>query len=129
MTELQKANLARASRVDQAASSVSEFGTPHPTCRWQKASDGALVMVWSLTEADRSALRVVSGDLNSPRSSRVSNNGLAKRAQLINRTKAVAERAAIVLLLAGSAFLDLYELYDRAQRSSVRSSRGSSHIP
>jgi hypothetical protein len=105
MTELRKANIARASRIDQAASSVFELGTRQPTCRWQRASDGALVMVWSLTEADRSALRVVSGDLNPPPFSCVSNNGLAKSAQLINRAKAVAERAAIVLLLAGSAFL------------------------
>jgi hypothetical protein len=40
---------------------------------------------------------------DSPRSNRVSNNGLVKKAQLINRAKFVAECVAIVLLLGVSA--------------------------
>jgi hypothetical protein len=91
--------------VAQTALPVSKLGTPRYSCRWHKASNGALVMVWSLAEATRPALSVVSANLNSPRSDAVSKNGLGKKAQLINRAKAVAERAAIVLLLAGSAFL------------------------
>ena len=106
MTELQKRNFSGASGADRdPALPVSELGTPHPTCRWQKASDNALVMVWSLTEENRGAPRVVSGNLSSRRSNCVSNNGLVKKAQPINRARSPAERAAIVLLLGVSAFL------------------------
>jgi hypothetical protein len=49
------------------------------SCRWHKASDGALVMVWSLAEATRPTLDLVSGSL--------------------------AERVAIILLLGVTASL------------------------
>jgi hypothetical protein len=70
-------------------------------------TDGVLVMDWSLTEANRGAPRVVSGNLNSPHSNHLSNSGLAKRAQPINRAKSVAERVAIVLLLGVGTFLTI----------------------
>ena len=37
--------------LQQAGVAVPKFRTPRPECRWETASDGALVMVWSVAEA------------------------------------------------------------------------------
>jgi hypothetical protein len=86
--------------IRQAA--VPQFRTPRPECRWETASDGALVMVWSVAEATP-ALRVVGGNPNAARPA----DELAKVAQPISRVRAFGERAAIALLLGVSGYLTL----------------------
>jgi hypothetical protein len=101
MTDWQKPNAVAAGGVDQTALlPVSKL-----TCRWHKASDGALVTHWSLAEETRPALGIVSDNLNSPRPDAVPNKGRGKKAQLINRAKALAEPVAIILLIGIGAFL------------------------
>src|SRR5271165_1143318 len=85
------------------AGAVPKFKTPRPECRWQKAGDGALVMVRSLAEAAPPALRMVGGNPNAGRPA----DDLAKAAQPINRTRALGERVAIALLLGVSGYLTL----------------------
>jgi hypothetical protein len=84
---------------------VPKFKSLRPGCRWEKASDGALVMVWSLAEAARPALRVVGGNPNAERSA--SADDLAKAAQPFGRMRSLGERAAIALLLGVSGYLTL----------------------
>lgn len=81
---------------------IPKFRTPRPECRWERASDGALVMIWSV-EAAPPALRVVGGNPNAGRPA----DHLAKAAQPINRARAFGERAAIALLLGVSGYLTL----------------------
>jgi hypothetical protein len=80
--------------------SVPKFRTLRPTCRWQRASDGALVMVWSIAATKVPALRVVGGTDADDKT-----NELRQRA--IKRGKSLAERAAIALLLGVSGYLTL----------------------
>ncbi len=81
---------------------VPKFRTPRPECRWEAASDGALVMVWSVAETTP-ALRVVGGNPNVGRPA----DDLAKAAQPVSRVRAFGERAAIALLLGVSGYLTL----------------------
>jgi hypothetical protein len=83
---------------------LPKFRTPRPECRWQKASDGALVMAWSVAEAASPALRVVDGNPNVARPARPE---LVTAAKPINRVRALGERAAIALFLGVSGYLTL----------------------
>jgi hypothetical protein len=85
------------------AGAVPKFKTPRPECRWQKATDGALVMVWSLAEAAPPALRLVGGNPNVARPA----DDLVKVAQPSGRVRSFGERAAIALLLGVSGYLTL----------------------
>jgi hypothetical protein len=87
------------------ADPVPNFKTPRPECRWEKASDGALVMVWSLAEAARPALRVVGSNPNAGRPAPADDS--AKAAQPIGRMRSSGERVAIALLLGVSGYLML----------------------
>jgi hypothetical protein len=87
----------------QAGVPVPKFRTPRPECRWETASDGALVMVWSVAEAGAPALRVVGGNPSVGRPA----DDLAKVAQPISRVRAFGERVAIALLLGVSGYLTL----------------------
>jgi hypothetical protein len=85
-------------KTDQAP--VPKFRTPRPTCRWEKASYGALVMVWSIADTRRPALHTVSGTdadskINEP------------RRKVMNRARSLSERAAVALLLVVSGYLTL----------------------
>jgi hypothetical protein len=84
---------------------VPKFKSPRPGCRWEKASDGALVMAWSFAEAARPALRVVGGNPNAERPTPADDS--AKAAQPIGRMRSLGERAAIALLLGVSGYLTL----------------------
>jgi hypothetical protein len=85
------------------AGAVPKFKTPRPECRWQKASDGALVMVWSVPEAAPSALRVVGGNPNAGRLVPTDQPAKAVTA----RVRSFGERVAIALLLGASGYLTL----------------------
>jgi hypothetical protein len=87
------------------ADPVPNFKTPRPECRWEKASDGALVMVWSVAEAARPALRVIGGNPNAQRPTPADDS--AKAAQPIGRMRSLGERVAIALLLGVSGYLTL----------------------
>jgi hypothetical protein len=80
-------------------------GKPRLTCRWQRAGDGALVMVWSVVEAKLPALRVVSSNPNVPRPESPSNDQLAAPLRPMSLMKSAVERAAIAMLLAAGGFL------------------------
>jgi hypothetical protein len=80
---------------------VPKFRTPRPECRWEKASDGALVMVWSVAEAAPPALRVVAGNPNAGR------DALANAAQPVSRARRLGERVAIALLLGVGGYFTL----------------------
>jgi hypothetical protein len=82
---------------------VPKFKTPRPECRWEKATDGALVMVWSVAEAAPPALRVVAGNPNAGRPA----DDLAKAAEPISRARRLGERVAIALLLGVGGYLTL----------------------
>jgi hypothetical protein len=85
------------------AGAVPKFRTPRPECRWEKASDGALIMVWSVAEAAPPALRVVGGNPHAGRPA----DDVAKAEQPIGRVRSVGERLAIALLLGVSGYLTL----------------------
>jgi hypothetical protein len=87
------------------AGAVPKFKTPRPECRWQKASDGALVMVWSVAEAAPAALRVVGGNANA--GLLVLADEPTKAAKAITRVRSVGERVAIALLLGVGGYLTL----------------------
>jgi hypothetical protein len=87
------------------ADPVPNFKTPRPECRWEKASDGAPVMVWSVAEAARPALRVIGGNPNAQRPTPADDS--AKAAQPIGRMRSLGERVAIALLLGVSGYLTL----------------------
>jgi hypothetical protein len=89
----------------QAGVPVPKFRTPRPECRWETASDGALVMVWSLAEAAAPALRVVGGNPNAARPAAVED--AAKTAQPVRRVRSLGERAAIAFLLGLGGYLTL----------------------
>ena len=86
------------------AGAVPKFRTPRPTCRWEKASDGALVMVWSPPETATLALRVVGGNPNAGQPALA--DELA-RAKPMRRARSLGERVAIALLLGVSGYLTL----------------------
>jgi hypothetical protein len=86
------------------AGAVPKFKTPRPECRWQEASGGALVMVWSLADTTSPALRVVGGN---PNAGRPAADDAAKAARPISRARVVGERLAIALLLGVSGYLTL----------------------
>jgi hypothetical protein len=90
------------SRRDDA---VPKFRTHRPECRWQTASDGALVMVWSLPEAAPPALRVVGGNPNAGRPA--PSHDLAKAARPVAGVRLLGERLAIALLLGAGGYLTL----------------------
>jgi hypothetical protein len=89
----------------QTGAALPKFSTPRPSCRWQKADDGALVMVWSLADAAPPALRVVAGNPNAGRP--VPAKDLARAARPINRARSFAERVAIALFLSVGGYLTL----------------------
>jgi hypothetical protein len=86
------------------AGAVPKFRTPRPECHWQTASDGALVMVWSLAAAP-AALRVVDGNPDAGRA--VPAPDLARATRTVKRVRRVGERAAIALLLGVGGYLTL----------------------
>ncbi len=94
MTDMRRAGLA-----------LPKFRTPRPECRWEKAADGALVMVWSVAEAAPPALRVVGGNPSAGRP--VAVDEVAKVARPIRRVRMLGERFAIALLLGVGAYLTL----------------------
>jgi hypothetical protein len=87
------------------SSAVPKFRTPRPECRWQTASDGGLVMVWSLAEAAPSALRVVGGNPNAGRLAPY--DDIATAAPPTKRARRIGERLAIALLLGCGGYLTL----------------------
>jgi hypothetical protein len=89
----------------QAGVAVPKFRTPRPECRWEKASDGALVMVWALADGAPPALRVVGGNPNAARPVAVDDPATASRS--IRRARLLGERAAIALLLGVGGYLTL----------------------
>jgi hypothetical protein len=89
----------------QADIPVPKFRTPRLECRWEKESDGDLVMVWSLAEAAPPALRVVGGNPNAARPAAADEP--AKAARSIRRARLLGERAAIALLLGVGGYLTL----------------------
>ena len=90
----------------QAGVPVPKFRTPRPECRWEKASDGALVMVWSIAEAAPPALRLVGGTPDAGRPAPV--EGFAEEAQPTRRARAFGERVAIAALLGVGGYLTLF---------------------
>ena len=107
MTDLRGQNAARHVHTEEIGpTKIAKPGKPRLTCRWQRASDGALVMVWSVVEAKLPALRVVSTNPNPPsRSESSSNDELAAPSRRTTRMKSAVERAAIAVLLGASGFL------------------------
>src|SRR5262245_10176138 len=104
MTNLRNENVEGPVRDAEAGpTNSSKPGRPSLACRWQKASDGALVMAWSLVEARVPALRIVSS--NPPRAQGATGDKLAAPSRRTNRIKSATERAAIVALLAAGGFL------------------------
>jgi hypothetical protein len=96
MSELRHSNFELSGQTESTP--IPNFRMPRPTCRWQKASDGALVMVWSLADTTRPALRVTGGtDANDKQQSK----------KAMNRANALVERAAIALLLGVSGYLTI----------------------
>jgi hypothetical protein len=89
----------------QAGVPIPKVRTPRPECRWETASDGALVMVWSIAEAAPPGLRVVGGNPNAARPVAVDEQ--AKAAQPVRRARFLGERAAIALLLGLGGYLTL----------------------
>jgi hypothetical protein len=87
----------------QTDAALPKFRTPRPSCRWQEADDGALVMVWSLADAAPPALRVVGGNPNASRPA----PDLAREARPINRARSFVERVAIALFLSVGGYLTL----------------------
>jgi hypothetical protein len=87
------------------ADAVPEFRTPRLSCRWERASDGALVMVWSAAEAAPPNLRVVGGNPDAGRPAPA--DSFTKVARPISRARSVGERLAIALLLGVSGYLTL----------------------
>jgi hypothetical protein len=87
------------------AGAVPKFRTPRPECHWQKATDGALVMVWSVAEVAPPSLRVVASNANARHP--VRDDGLARAAQPFNRVRRLGERVAIALLLGVGGYLTL----------------------
>jgi hypothetical protein len=88
----------------QAGVPVPKFQNPRPECRWEKASDGALVMVWSLTKAAAPALRVVGGN---PNAARPAADDPAKVVLPTKRARRFGERLAIAFLLGVGGYLTL----------------------
>jgi hypothetical protein len=97
--------MADLSSRDQSGSPIPQLRTPRLACRWQKASDGALMMVWSLVEANPAALRVVSSKPMSEPSDHASADERVSAARPMHRARSVAERVAIAVLLGASGFL------------------------
>jgi hypothetical protein len=89
----------------QAGVAIPRFRTPRPECRWEQASDGALVMVWALADAAPPALRVVGGNSNAGRPAAIDDPATASRP--VRRAKLPGERAAIALLLGMGGYLTL----------------------
>jgi hypothetical protein len=89
----------------QAEVAVPKFRSPRPECRWEKADDGALVMVWSIATAAPPALRVVGGNPNAGRP--VAVDELAKAAGPLRRARSLGERFAIAMLLGVGGYLTL----------------------
>jgi hypothetical protein len=89
--------------LQQTGVPIPKFRTPRPECRWETASDGALVMAWSVAQAAPPALRVVGGNPNAGRPV----DDLAKAALLVSRVRTVGERFAIALLLGIGGYLTL----------------------
>jgi hypothetical protein len=89
----------------QAGVPIPKFKTPRPECRWEKASDGALVMVWSVPEPAPADLRVVGGNPNAGRLAPTDEPAGAAKA--IARVRSAGERVAIALLLGASGYLTL----------------------
>jgi hypothetical protein len=105
MTDLRGQNAAGLVNNEEVGPpNIAKAGKPRLACRWQRASDGALVMVWSVVEAKLPALRVVSTNPN-PRPESSSNDELAAPIRRTNRMKSAIERAAIAVLLGASGFL------------------------
>jgi hypothetical protein len=94
MSELRHPNFELSGQTEPTP--IPKFRIARPTCRWQKASDGALVMVWSLADTTRPALRVIGGT-----------DADDKHKKAMNRAKALVERAAIALLLGVNGYLTL----------------------
>jgi hypothetical protein len=84
---------------------VPKFRSPRPECRWEKADDGALVMVWSVATAAPPALRVVDGNPNAGRP--VAADELARAARPVRRARSLGERFAIAMLLGVGGYLTL----------------------
>jgi hypothetical protein len=89
----------------QADFAVPNFRSPRPECRWEKAEDGALVMVWSVATAAPPALRVVGGNPNAGRS--VAVDEPAKAGRPVRRARSLGERFAIAMLLGVGGYLTL----------------------
>jgi hypothetical protein len=107
MIDLRSHNIAGPAQNEEVGPpNIAKPGKPTLTCRWQKASDGALVMVWSVVEATVPTLRVVTSNPNPPlRLESSSNEKLAAPSRPIRRMKSAVERAAIAVLLGASGFL------------------------
>jgi hypothetical protein len=89
----------------QAGVPVPKFRAPRPECRWEKAADGALVMVWSVAAAAAPALRVVADNPNAARPAPVDN--VAKAARPVRRARSIGERFAIAMFLGVGGYLTL----------------------
>jgi hypothetical protein len=89
----------------QADVAVPKFRSPRPECRWEKADDGALVMVWSVATAAPHTLRVVGGNPNAGRPVAVNEPAMAVRP--VRRARSLGERFAIAMLLALGGYLTL----------------------
>ena len=89
----------------QADVAVPKFRSPRPECRWEKADDGALVMVWSIAIAAPPALRVAGGN---PKAGRpVAVDEPAKAVRPVRRARSLRERFAIAMFLGLGGYLTL----------------------
>jgi hypothetical protein len=91
-------------RQDQSVPSSRDRRAPHLTYRWQKASDGALVMVWSLDEAKVHASSSLTGAPASQPPELVPNEGIACPRQAKRRSQIVVEWIAVAVILSATGF-------------------------
>jgi hypothetical protein len=96
VTNMRDGNVDAACRKSQTYPSSRE--APRLACRWQKDTDGALVMAWSLGDAEAHALYSLNGQADSQPPKRVAYD-FVYRPQPTNRVKSVAEGIAIAVLL------------------------------
>jgi hypothetical protein len=91
-------------RQAQSVPSSRNRRVPRLTYRWQKGSDDALVMVWSLDEAKVHASSSLSGAPTSQPRELVPIEGIACSRQAKSRSQIVVEGIAIAVILSVTGF-------------------------
>jgi hypothetical protein len=91
-------------RQAQSVTSSRNRRAPRLTYRWQKASDDALVMVWSLDEAKVHASSSLTGASASQPPEPVPSESIACPRQAKSRSPIVVEWIAIAVILGATGF-------------------------